>query len=541
MIFRGSMSNRKEVEGIDWPADRYLPVFQAPQKLTVYDLRGASQDRLLSATTMAGLINQPQPKVYLISSDEEVFWVKQSLGQVAQETAEARGDAVLDALLMKFRDAIKGLIIYDPGLIDSINVATTMAGQRGGIVVSPAQAQDLQQAYQLPILDDLRTYNWKSRLQAYNWARQNLLPNCSSRVVAGLDPKVAPGVRSFLVAANAFVYFLDSRNFLPDFFNSLQSERGLMQAIFKEYPPGAVHLGWFIDEASGVSLTSDAAIAVLASDFFYNLEVWTSVRPPTTPPVRAASLVEAIPNLSAGQVAISFTISDGDNLQYIQHRMLRLWQNADRGSFPLGWTISPSLLHAAPSLLEYYYQTASSNDEFIAGPSGAGYMFPSRWPEQENPTFLQHTGQMMKSMDLTELEILDTNFFLSTGILPITFLGRTGMNLSDTTLQARIVQGLLPFGLRGLLNGNGSTVPETLITQGVPVLQNIGLADSVDKTVRLVRNARASLQNRSHFLNIYVMAWTMTPSDIKEVIQQLGSQYLVVTPRTLMEMIIKAG
>jgi hypothetical protein len=103
------------------------------------------------------------------------------------------------------------------------------------------------------------------------------------------------------------------------------------------------------------------------------------------------------------------------------------------------------------------------------------------------------------------------------------------------------VQGLLPFGLCGLLNGNGNTTPETLITQGVPVLQNLGLADSVDKTVRLVRNATASLQNRPHFLNIYVMAWTMTPSDIKEVIQQLGSQYVVVTPRTLMEMIVQAG
>src|SRR5579859_378835 len=140
MTCRGSMSNRREVEGINWPADRYLPAFQAPQQLTIYDLRGASQDILLSSTTMAGLINRPQPKVYLISSDEEVFWVNQSLGQVARETAGATGDAVLEALLISFRDAIKGMIIYDPGLIDSINVATTMAGQRGGIVVSPALA-----------------------------------------------------------------------------------------------------------------------------------------------------------------------------------------------------------------------------------------------------------------------------------------------------------------------------------------------------------------------------------------------------------------
>ena len=77
------------------------------------------------------------------------------------------------------------------------------------------------------------------------------------------------------------------------------------------------------------------------------------------------------------------------------------------------------------------------------------------------------------------------------------------------------------------------------VVQGVPVYQNLGLADSVYKTVILVRNATASLQNCPLYLNVYVMAWSMTPSDIKQVIQQLGSQYVVVTPGTLMEMIPK--
>ena len=341
------MSNRSEIEGINWSADRILPAFQAPQQLTVFDLRGASQDIQLSATTMAGLINRPLPKVYLITSNEEVFWLKEALGSIPQETSTATGDTVLEALLISFRDAIEGMIIYDPSFIDSINIATTMAGQSGGIVVSPIQAQDFQQAHKLPILADLRTYNWKCRLRAYDWARQNLLPNSSSRIVAGLDPNNAAGLRSLLVATNTFVYYLDSRNFLPDLTYGFQSERGLMQAIFKEYPPGAVHLGWFIDEGSGVSLTSDAAIEVLASDYFYNLEVWTS-KQPAAAIARVTPLAQAIPSLTPNQVAISFTISDGDNLQYIQHRMLRLWGDPARGSFPLGWTISPVLIQAAP-------------------------------------------------------------------------------------------------------------------------------------------------------------------------------------------------
>src|SRR6266581_5858302 len=409
------MSNRREIEGIDWSGDRILPAFEAPQALAVFDLRGASAEVQLSAVTMAGLINRPQPKVYLITSDEEVFWLKEALGSIPQETSVANGDGILAVLLIGYRTAIQGMIIYNPDFSDSINIATTMAGQREGIVVSPTQAQDWQQTYNLPILADLRTYQWNNRLQAYDWARQNLLPNSSSHAVAGLDPKNAAGLRSFLVATNTFVYYLDSRNILPDLTHGFQSERGMMQAIFKEYPPGAVHLGWFIDEGSGVSLTSDAAIEVLASDYFYNLEVWTS-KQPATAIAWVTPLAQAIPSLTPNQVALSFTISDGDNLQYSQHRMLRLWGDPARGSFPLGWTISPVLIQAAPSMAEYYYRTASANDDFIAGPSGAGYMFPSHWPAQELSGFLERTGQLMQSMGLTTLEALDINFLQSTGI-----------------------------------------------------------------------------------------------------------------------------
>ncbi|MDQ6644622.1 MAG: hypothetical protein M3Y76_09250, partial [Chloroflexota bacterium] len=476
------MSNHKETEGINWNADRILPAFQTPQGLTVFDLRGASAEVQLSAATMAGLINRPQPKVYLITSDEEIFWLKEALGSIPQETSVENGDGVLDGLLITFRSAIQGMIIYNPDLIDSINIATTMAAQRDGIVVSPTQAQDLQQAYKLPILADLRTYQWNNRLQAYDWARQNLLPNSSARAIAGLDPKISAGLRSFLVATNTFVYYLDSRNFLPDVTNGFQSERGLMQEIFKEYAPGTVHLGWFIDEGSGVSLTSDAAITVLATNLFYNLEVWTSVQPATAI-VRGAPLPQNVPTLSANQVAISFMISDGDNLQFIQHHMLRLWRDSARGSFPLGWTISPVLIQAAPAMAAYYYRTASANDDFIAGPSGAGYMFPSRWPAQELAAFLQRTGRLMEAMSLATLEALDIDFLQSTGIPIIASiianLRQTGMSVKDTGLQQRFIQGLAPFGLRGFFSGAGIKTPVKALVQGVPVYQNLGLADTV--------------------------------------------------------------
>src|SRR2546421_3378983 len=153
------MSNRREIEGIDWSGDRILPAFQAPQALTVFDLRGASAEVQLSAVTMAGLINRPQSKVYLITSDEEVFWLKEALGSIPQETSVANGDGILAVLLIGYRTAIQGMIIYNPDFSDSINIATTMAGQGEGCVVSPHTTQESPQNHYLPILPALLPYH----------------------------------------------------------------------------------------------------------------------------------------------------------------------------------------------------------------------------------------------------------------------------------------------------------------------------------------------------------------------------------------------
>jgi hypothetical protein len=419
---------------------------------------------------------------------------------------------VLEALLTIYYTNIQGLIIYDPSLLDSINVATTLAGQRDGIVVAPSQVLALQNSCDLPILADLRIYQWRNRLQAYRWAEQTLLPSASSQLVAGLAPHNRSSLRSFLVASRAFVYWLDSRDYLPNLDCALLSERSLMCSIFRAFPAGAIHLGWFIHESSGVALTSQAAMMVLASDYCSNLEVWTAVPSQITyVPQQTISL----PTIS-NKVYLSFTISDGDNLQYCQHRMLRLWHDPARGSLPIGWTISPLLMQAAPALAAFYMKTMTSNDELVAGPSGAGYIFPTHWPIKQLAPFLQQTGALMQQMGITTLEVLDSNVWQSSG---------------------RYVEGLVPFGLQGVVSGAGRWWVRWKKVADVPLYQNLGLAFSVSQTVNLVRAATALHFRRPHFLNIYILAWSMTPSDLKRVVQRLGDSYEVILPKTLLAML----
>ncbi|MGH2495141.1 MAG: GxGYxYP domain-containing protein, partial [Ktedonobacteraceae bacterium] len=259
---------------------RLLPVFETPAHLEIYDIQDAAYDVQLSVTTLAGLINRGQPRVYLLSNNDADSLFNALLARVPHEYAKTGKLDVLDAMLQKYRDIVKGMVIYDPAILDSVNVATTMAGLRDAIVVSPLQAASLQQKlYQLPVVADLRIYHWKNRLRAYRWAEDNLLKDATKQVVAGLNPTIAGGLRSYLVAMRAFVYWLNPLNILPAPTSGWVIERCLMKRIIRAYPPGTPHLGWFIHEFAGVDIASKAGLYTLPSDYFFNLEVWSAVQP----------------------------------------------------------------------------------------------------------------------------------------------------------------------------------------------------------------------------------------------------------------------
>ncbi|GAC1379264.1 MAG: hypothetical protein NVS4B7_01410 [Ktedonobacteraceae bacterium] len=530
-----SYSSIESIDISQWP-ERFLPAFQAPQHLDVYDMRTASRDIQLSVATLVGLINRFQPRIYLLSRADDEFWLQEALNSVPHTISPLKDRAILQELLTLHRSKLQGLIIYDPQLIDSINIATMLAGQRDAIIVSPAQGDELQQQpYNLSVLADLRTYKWTSRLQAYRWAEQHLLSEANAHLVAGFTPDIPLGIRSFLVATRTFIYWLDPRNIWPHPSLAWLSERCLMKRILKAFPPGVVHLGWFVNEGTGVTMTSRAAKPVLASDFYSNLEVWTSIQP--AQPFSHSSLREGGSLVKAAKVYLSFTLSEGDNLQYIQERMLHLWKDSGRGSVPIGWAISPLLLEAAPSMAAYYARTATDNDQFVAGPSGAGYMFPSNWPAAQLSAFLQRTGQMMQHMNLTVLAVLDSNFLQSLSLFLRAILTGGGMALIRRDLQQRFAQELSRFGIRGVLSGGGQSKASWRLIAGLPVYQNVGIAKNVDEAVAMIQHAVAATSQRPSFVNIYVLAWTLTPSDLKQVAEQLGDEYEVVVPGMLLAML----
>lgn len=168
---------------IAWPEGQLLPVFGEAKRLEVIELNGAPGELRLLSASLQGIVNRTEPRIYLFEPSDEgkETWLKD-----LKLPYEVHADPL--ALVARFKAELKGMIVYDPDLPDSVNVATTLAGQKDALVVSPELAATLAVApYELKVLDDLRG-KFKNRLEAYAWQYENLWKTANRKLVVGLSP-----------------------------------------------------------------------------------------------------------------------------------------------------------------------------------------------------------------------------------------------------------------------------------------------------------------------------------------------------------------
>jgi hypothetical protein len=161
-----------------------LRVFWTGGAYIKVDWVGADQgpdDHLVLFASLKGVVNATQPRIFSYEGDAfaegQYTWL-QSLGL---------GWAEPDpwSLLVKYRDEIDGVIVYDDAQPDTINLATTMAGPRNALVTSAALLPRLTGApHHLPVLEDLRG-RFASKAAVYQHLYQEIWPTIGHRVVVG--------------------------------------------------------------------------------------------------------------------------------------------------------------------------------------------------------------------------------------------------------------------------------------------------------------------------------------------------------------------
>ena len=115
---------------------------------------------------------------------------------------------------------------------------------------------------------------------------------------------------------------------------------------------------------------------------------------------------------AAGKVApklyVGYYTGDYDSPSWLYKAVAAFFSDPQRGRAPLGWAFDPNLADRAPQALAYAYRHATTNDFFIAGDSGAGYLNPrglTDRPDSKLPPALkvwtEHCARYFKRWDMS--------------------------------------------------------------------------------------------------------------------------------------------
>jgi hypothetical protein len=349
--------------------------------------------------------------------------------------------ADLAAAVREYAPLLRGLVVWDPALPDTVNPALTLAGLEDLLVVHPDLLPWASDLTGLPVVHDLRG-RWPDRVRLYEWAAATLFPRCTPGKIACLEPGwERPEFADYVVQQRIFAYSLSSRgtgrawalgqNLL---LMLVWGPRWLREGLFTLHLDGLVRrlglalmtwrspevrwaarlqravegrpfptiFGWHTqrdDELSFMVLLSANGLRLVPSHLASNFSFHSQV-PYEGPFVQDhASPTEV--RLEPDKVYLTFTLSDGDQLVLMNTAELGNWRREERGCVPFNWEIQPLLVEIAPALLSRYYRTRTANDYLIAGPSGAGYVVPPLLPDLK--AYLDETRAVCRRADVRVL------------------------------------------------------------------------------------------------------------------------------------------
>jgi hypothetical protein len=483
---------RAQGAGLNWPTNQFLPTFAPPAAvLDCLDLSSASSAEQDLFASLEGIVNRTQPRVVCVSSsfaEGEFTWLAEHhLPYLTTNRYLA---------LLKYETNVTGLVVTDTNQPDTLNLATTLAGLNNELICDPSLLPTLTSApYHLAIKDDLRG-KFTTKYQVYNYLYTNCWPLCTHRIFAGLETNLHGELRDYLVAVKSATVWLDP--------GVAADASALQPFISKMTPVNGIYLGWWPDEAAGLQWIGPYGIPVIASDWFNNGSVFGGV----TTPIALPAIPPAPP--LQNKVYVSVTISDGDNIQYMQHYMKVNWGSAARGRAPIGWTAQPLAVLMDPGLLNYYWSTATTNDCLVSGPSGAGYTRINYWNSSDVNAYTRASRAYLEPSGIRAITVWNTLTAATADAYAANCPSLLGLNDQDDGAYAANDNGLPVIGFPG---NNSYTSTEALLYSGIT-------------------NSAAGWSGTAPlFIAVQGDGWDITPADCQTLKNSLNpSEYVMVRP-----------
>lgn len=481
----------QSIAGLTWPTSQFLPTFATPAPVIdciVMDSLPTTQQALF--VSLEGIVNRTQPRIACVSGASEGAFTWLSIHNLSYTVLNGF------SAIQKYRTNVTGLVVTDPAQPDTLNLATTIAGLKNELICDPSLLSTLTNApYNLAIDDDLRGM-FANKYQVYGYLYTNYWPQCTHRLIAGLQTNCYWYLRDYLVATKSAVVWLDA--------NVAADAAALAPFVSSMTPVDGVYLGWWPNETAGLKWIAQYGIPVMASDLFDNGSVYGGVTTPiSVPPIPPTPPLQ-------NKVYVSITLSEGDNVQYMQHTMKMNWGSAARGQVPIGWTVQPLLADFDPGMLNYYWSTATAKDCLVAGPSGAGYTRLNYWSAGNVVSYTKASNPYLQN----------------TGIRTITIW----LTVSSATANAFATNCPTLLGVNDQNDGYYKTNYGALTVLGFPA--NANYASATSNLLSAITNAAASWNGSAPlFIAVQGSAWNITPANCQTLANSLDpSEYVVVRP-----------
>jgi hypothetical protein len=455
----------------------------------------------------------------------------------------------LRAAVRAFRDRVQGLVVWDPQLPDTANIAIMLAALEDLLVVAPERIAWAEREFGLEVRHDLRG-RWRNRLELYTWAFENLQPRCMVGRLACVEPAwQRPEFADYLVANRIFTYSLSSAARTP-LFRAGQTlllllvggPIGLRNLLFDLHLEGAVkHIGlWLMGRGSPETRLALRIQRSLPPVPYPTIFGWHTARDDELAfmLLLSASNLRLVPAHLAGNFSfhsrlpgperfkqahidpasvtledktyLTFTLSDGDQLVLMGTGELGNWRRKERGRVPFNWEVQPLLVDLAPALLAQYYETRSAADYLIGGPSGAGYIIPPL--NTRRNAYLAETALTCRAADVRVFT---------------PYIG-------DPPRRLIREYGAMPGEFTGFIGGYahfGRTPGHVdharpFLCYTWPYFQNVW--DSSDQVLAAVRQQLEAPGSRPRFVAIHLFAYRTTLRDVHAFVRTLDPRSVKV-------------
>lgn len=491
--------------------------------LTVVNVRKMAPAERLFVVSVQGIVNRSVPRIFIDSWDSDSFWLDMlKERKLVTQTVNCDNIKILADM---YRSEIHGLVVTDPQLRITVNIATMIAGVDGVAIASP----ELIDRLNMPIKTDLRG-KWATETEAYSWAYNNLWPRMNPKALSWADPgEVYHLERDYLIQHRIWLVWISGHIDGPTGGADIKTETQWTEKMMRE-TPGNIPIYGFPSDGENVGI-GEMGGTTLAS-YYGKYNVCTSLNPNLSvhsgyPPTSLRPRKPTPVKLEPSKAYIAFILSDGDNLLTFNGYHLASWNQRPANRPPIAWSIGPAAALLMPEIVRWYDRTLFQGDTFIADVSGAGYMYPAIYGEKLNDPgllkdYARYTAKLSRMLGVNTLALHE---FMGTKPKHDEVFANEWPELkgifSDYTRVYGRRQDQSLFKLRG----------------GIPVIHaGVGFnmwADRESRIASAVADIRKISKRRPAFINGFMVNWYTTPEDFAEIMRRLGDDYVAVSPEML--------